>query len=230
MATTTAVVGGRTDLRRVQQHSAVATDRLSLRQRQVAAAVVCRCHDPVGQAVSSEDLVRGTAWRRTPSSRMLTSPTSRTGAFSVATRSMTSTRSSKNADVTINTTHDDDRQETRTHRCLNVPGLAPTSTRVRRIPGTATAATSPWLVATVARAFRPRRPLVRRWYSSVHRRSGHVGIDHCSAIVRIVISLFERIRIRIRIFCHGYSTDIDCALLLFYLNFILCALSTFTFI
>jgi len=37
--------------------------------------------------------------------------------------------------------------------------------------------------------------------------------------IRIVISLFERIRI----LCHGYSTDMHYAFILFYfLNFILC--------
>ena len=38
--------------------------------------------------------------------------------------------------------------------------------------------------------------------------------------IRIVISLLERIRIRI--LCHGYSTDMHYALMLFCLNLILC--------
>jgi len=40
--------------------------------------------------------------------------------------------------------------------------------------------------------------------------------------IRILISLFERIQI----LCHEYSTDMDYAFILFYLNFILCILST----
>ena len=69
-----------------------------------------------------------------------------------------------------------------------------------------------------------------RQYRSMHQRCAdmypRIDILRISAIltdtdrIRIVISLLERIRIRI--LCHGYSTDMHYALVLFCLNLILC--------
>ena len=39
--------------------------------------------------------------------------------------------------------------------------------------------------------------------------------------IRIVISLFERMRLRIQILCHGYSTDIHYVCILFNVLFLL---------
>ena len=61
-------------------------------------------------------------------------------------------------------------------------------------------------------------------WQSYENSGRYVSADICGypqfSRIRIVISLLERIRIRI--LCHGYSTDVHYALVLFCLNLILC--------
>jgi len=109
------------------------------------ALIMHRDRYTAGEAVSSQYVGELSGNRVVRSIQMmLTLPTTRIGSFNVETRSCTSDSSVKKADVTgpvLYTTaamQDDDADVTRTHNSLHDLHWMPTSSLLRRMPGTAT--------------------------------------------------------------------------------------------